>query len=75
MRSNDVGLGTRVGVTFVPPHLAEDVVRRAEDARARDVFGKARIAKGVSGTGQSHVPVRADDIEADGQAGRAVRHA
>jgi 4-hydroxy-4-methyl-2-oxoglutarate aldolase len=61
----DVVLGTREGVTFVPPHLAEEVVTRSEDVRQRDVFGKLRIAEGVYTSGQIDVSVWAADIEAD----------
>ncbi len=61
----DVVLGTREGVTFVPPHLAEEVVTRSEDVRQRDVFGKLRIAQGTYTSGQIDVSVWADDIEAD----------
>jgi 4-hydroxy-4-methyl-2-oxoglutarate aldolase len=70
----DIVLGTRAGVTFVPPHLAEAVVRRSEDVRERDVFGKARIAQGVYGSGQIDVSVWADEIEADYQAWRTAPH-
>lgn len=61
----DVVLGTREGVSFIPPHLAEDVVLRSEEVRQRDVFGKQRLAEGVYTTGQIDVSVWADDIEED----------
>ena len=61
----DVVLGAREGVTFVPPHLAEEVVRRSEDVRQRDVFGKSRIADGIYTSGQIDVSVWADEIEED----------
>ncbi len=61
----DVVLGAREGVTFVPPHLAEEVVGRSEDVRQRDVFGKSRIAEGIYTSGQIDVSTWADDIEAD----------
>ena len=63
----DVVLGTREGVTFVPPHLAEEVVTRSEDVRQRDVFGKQRLAEGTYTSGQIDVSVWADEIEADYQ--------
>jgi 4-hydroxy-4-methyl-2-oxoglutarate aldolase len=63
----DVVLGTREGVTFIPPHLAEEVVTRSEDVRERDVFGKGRIAEGIYTSGQIDVSVWADEIEADFQ--------
>lgn len=61
----DVVLGTPEGITFVPPHLAEEVVRRSEDVRQRDVFGKQRLAEGRYLAGQIDVPVWAEEIEAD----------
>ncbi len=63
----DVVLGTREGVTFIPPSLAEEVVTRSEDVRQRDVFGKLRIAEGTYTSGQIDVSTWADDIEADFQ--------
>ena len=64
----DVVLGTRTGVTFVPPHLVEEVVTFSEDVRQRDVFGKQRLHEGVYTSGQIDVSVWADPIEADYQA-------
>jgi 4-hydroxy-4-methyl-2-oxoglutarate aldolase len=61
----DVVLGAREGVTFVPPHLAEEVVERSEDVRQRDVFGKSRIAEGIYTSGQIDVSTWAEEIEAD----------
>jgi 4-hydroxy-4-methyl-2-oxoglutarate aldolase len=61
----DVVLGAREGVTFVPPHLAAEVVGRSEDVRQRDVFGKSRIAGGVYTSGQIDVSTWAEEIEAD----------
>lgn len=61
----DVVLGAREGVSFIPPHLAEEVVTRSEDVRQRDVFGKRRIAEGVYTSGQIDVPDWAAEIEAD----------
>ena len=61
----DVVLGAREGVTFIPPHLAEEVVARSEDVRQRDVFGKSRIAEGIYTSGQIDVSVWAEEIEAD----------
>jgi 4-hydroxy-4-methyl-2-oxoglutarate aldolase len=67
----DVVLGAREGVTFVPPHLAEEVVGRSEDLRQRDVFGKRRIAEGIYTSGQIDVSTWAEEIEADYVAWRA----
>ena len=64
----DVILGTREGVTFIPPHLAEEIVSHSEDVRQRDVFGKSRIAEGVYTSGQIDVSTWAEEIEADYQA-------
>jgi regulator of RNase E activity RraA len=61
----DVALGTRSGLTFVPPHLAEEVVTNSEDVRQRDVFGKQRLAEGRYLAGQIDVPRWADEIETD----------
>lgn len=61
----DVVLGTREGVSFIPAHLAEEVVQRSEDVRQRDVFGKSRIADGIYTSGQIDVPDWATEIESD----------
>jgi regulator of RNase E activity RraA len=61
----DVVLGTPEGVTFVPPHLAQEVVERSEDVRLRDVFGKQRLAEGRYTAGQIDVSTWAPEIEAD----------
>jgi 4-hydroxy-4-methyl-2-oxoglutarate aldolase len=61
----DVILGAREGVSFIPPHLAEEVVKRSEDVRQRDVFGKSRIADGIYTSGQIDVSNWAEEIEAD----------
>jgi 4-hydroxy-4-methyl-2-oxoglutarate aldolase len=61
----DIVLGTREGLTFVPPHLAEEVVLHSEDTRQRDVFGKDSLDKGTYTSGEIDVPVWAEHIEAD----------
>lgn len=61
----DVVLGTRAGVTFVPPHLLQEVVEFSEDTRQRDVFGKLRLAEGTYTSGEIDVSVWADHIEVD----------
>lgn len=61
----DIVLGTRSGLTFVPPHLAEEVVVYSEDIRQRDVFGKQRLAEKRYTSGQIDVPVWAEEIEND----------
>ena len=60
----DVVLGKRAGVVFVPPHLAEKVVKTCEIVRLRDMFGKARLREGRYTPGQ--IDARwTDDIETD----------
>ena len=61
----DAVLGTREGVTFIPPHLLQEVVEHSEETRRRDVFGKMRLAEGRYTSGQIDRAVWADDIEAD----------
>lgn len=43
----DVVLGTFSGVTFIPPHLAQEVVEHSEDTRLREVFGFQRLQERV----------------------------
>ncbi len=60
----DVVLGRQDGVIFVPPHLAEKVVRTSELIRLRDMFGKMCLREGKYTPGQ--IDARwSDDIEAD----------
>lgn len=61
----DVVLGKDDGVVFIPPHLAERVVRTSQLVHLRDVFGKSRLAEGRYTPGQIDVARWADDIEAD----------
>lgn len=69
----DAVLATPAGVTFIPPHLLEEVVTSSENVRLRDVFGKSRLAEGVYTTGQIDVSRWSDDIEADFDRWRAAR--
>ena len=48
----DVVLGKREGVVFIPPHLAEKVVKTSELIRLRDLFGKQRLQQGQYTPGQ-----------------------
>lgn len=48
----DVVLGTPAGVIFIPPHLAEEVVIRAEKSQVRDVYGFIRLREGKYTTAQ-----------------------
>jgi regulator of RNase E activity RraA len=60
----DVVLGRDDGVIFVPPHLAEQVVKTSELIRLRDQFGKQRLSEGKYTSGQ--IDRRwTDDIERD----------
>ena len=60
----DVVLGKLGLVVFVPPHLAERVVKTSEIVRLRDLFGHQRLREGKYTAGQ--IDTRwADDIEKD----------
>jgi 4-hydroxy-4-methyl-2-oxoglutarate aldolase len=60
----DVVLGKYDGVIFIPPHLAEQVVKTSELIRLRDMFGKQCLREGKYTPGQ--IDRRwTDDIEAD----------
>ena len=60
----DVVLGTRTGVIFIPPHLAQEVVERSEDVRLRDRFGHQRLREGRYTPGE--IDRRwSEEIEAD----------
>ena len=48
----DVVLGREDGVIFVPPHLAERVVKTSEIIRLRDRFGMQRLREGKYTSGQ-----------------------
>ena len=48
----DVVLGTISGVIFIPAHLAEAVVVRAEKNHVRDIFGFDRLKSGTYTTAQ-----------------------
>lgn len=60
----DVVLGKDNAVIFVPPHLAEQVVKTSELISLRDTFGKGRLAEGKYTPGQ--IDTRwTDEIEKD----------
>jgi hypothetical protein len=48
----DVVLGRDGGVVFIPPHLAEKVVKTSEVVRLRDMFGHQRLREGKYTSGQ-----------------------
>ena len=60
----DVVLGRDGGVIFIPPHLAEKVVKTSELVRLRDMFSHQRLREGKYTSGQ--IDTRwSDDIERD----------
>ncbi|NND09154.1 MAG: RraA family protein [Saprospiraceae bacterium] len=48
----DVVLGRDGGVSFIPPHLAEQVVTTSEVIRLRDMFGHSRLREKIYTAGQ-----------------------
>jgi regulator of RNase E activity RraA len=60
----DVVLAKRQGVTFIPAHLAEEVVRTSEIISLKDGFGHQRLREGKYTPGQIDV-VWTKEIEAD----------
>jgi hypothetical protein len=60
----DVVLGRDGGVLFIPPQLAETVVKSSEITRLRDIFGHQRLREGKYTAGQ--IDTRwAEPIEVD----------
>src|ERR1043165_793381 len=60
----DIVLGKLGVVTFIPPHLAEKVVKTSEIVRLRDMFGHQRLREGKYTAGQ--IDARwSDEIEKD----------
>lgn len=60
----DVVLGRDGGVIFIPPHLAEKVVKTSELVRLRDLFSHQRLREGKYTSGQ--IDTRwSDEIEKD----------
>jgi len=68
----DVVLGTREGVIFIPPHLAQEVVERSEEIRLRDEFGHQRLREGRYTPGEID-RAWSEAIEADFAAWKASR--
>jgi regulator of RNase E activity RraA len=60
----DVVLGKLGVVVFIPPHLAEKVVKTSEIVRLRDMFGHQRLREGTYTAGQIDAKW-SDDIEKD----------
>lgn len=60
----DIVLGKQGIVCFIPPHLAEKVVKTSEIVRLRDMFGHLRLREGTYSAGQIDAKW-SDDIEKD----------
>lgn len=60
----DVVLGKQGVVVFIPPHLAEKVVKTSEIVRLRDMFGHQRLREGKYTAGQIDAKW-SDEIEKD----------
>ncbi len=69
----DVVLGTETGVTFIPPHLVQEVVESSEDMRVRDQFGKYCLREKLYTPGEID-RVWTDEIEANFQKWLAQRN-
>jgi regulator of RNase E activity RraA len=63
----DIVLGTPTGVTFIPPHLVQEIVETGENVHLRDEFGKQRLAEGKYTPGEIDVPTWPQPIEQDYQ--------
>jgi len=48
----DIVLGKREGIVFIPPHLADTIVKTSELVQLRDLFGKQRLREGKYTPGQ-----------------------
>lgn len=48
----DVVLGTRTGVLFIPPHLAQEVVEHSERTHLREIFSHTRLREGIYNSSQ-----------------------
>ncbi|MBT4483858.1 MAG: RraA family protein [Candidatus Latescibacteria bacterium] len=60
----DVVLAKSEGIIFIPPHLAEEIVKTSEVVRLRDAFGYERLTAGVYTPGQ--IDTRwSDELEKD----------
>ncbi|MQF64329.1 RraA family protein, partial [SAR202 cluster bacterium AD-802-L14_MRT_200m] len=68
----DVVLGTRTGVIFIPPHLAQDVVESSEAVRLKDEFGQQRIREGIYTPGEVDREF-SDEMNRDFEAWKATR--
>jgi regulator of RNase E activity RraA len=71
----DIVLGTPTGVTFIPPHLVQEIVETGEKVGLRDKFGKQRLGEGKYTPGEIDVGEWRADIQADYQDWLARRRA
>ncbi len=74
----DIVLGTSIGVTFIPPHLVEEVVTASEGVRLKDEFRRQRLQERKYTMDEVYnykegIPVWVDEIEADFQEWRKQR--
>ena len=60
----DIVLGTRTGIVFIPPQLAEEVVEHSERTRLREIFGLQRLRERVYTSAQMDTKWT-PEIEAD----------
>lgn len=64
----DVVLGTRTGVTFIPPHLVEEIITTSEGIRLQDEFRRQRLQERKYIADEVYVyPKWSDEVEADFQ--------
>lgn len=70
----DIVLGTPTGVTFIPPHLVQEIVEVGERVALRDIFGKQRLDEGKYTPGEIDVPKWREDIEQDFNVWYAARN-
>lgn len=61
----DLVLGTPTGVIFIPPHLAREVVERAESEAMRDRFTRQRLGEGTYSPGVMDTLPWPEHVEAD----------
>jgi regulator of RNase E activity RraA len=61
----DIVLGTRSGVLFIPPHLAEECVVTSEKTRLKDMFGFERLSQGRYTSAQIDVEEWDEEVSAD----------
>ena len=69
----DIVLGTIAGVTFIPPHLVEEVITTSEGIRLHDEFMKQRLQERKYIADEVYVKEWGDEIEADFQEWRKQR--